>query len=45
MNCYFEEDGGGELSLIRTECDFDRCRYAGECYIIRRAFEIEEGEG
>ena len=42
MACTYEVASDGYLSLIRTECDFDRCRYAGECYIIQKAFELEE---
>lgn len=42
MACTYEVDSDGYLSLIRAECDFDRCRYAGECYIIQKAFGLEE---
>jgi hypothetical protein len=36
------EDDDGVLSLIKGECDFDKCRYAGECYIIKTAFARED---
>ncbi|MBQ8975179.1 MAG: hypothetical protein IJ072_05595 [Oscillospiraceae bacterium] len=42
MQCCYEVDQEGYLSLVKTECDFDKCRYAGECYIIKKAFELEE---
>lgn len=32
----------GEQFLVRGGCDFERCKYNKECYIVRQAIAIEE---
>ena len=41
MHFTYEVDDG-EYCLIHGDCDFERCRYSGECPVIRQAIAKEE---
>ena len=41
MNFVYKVENG-ERYLSQGDCDFDSCKYSGECYVMRQAFALEE---